>query len=68
MSTNKIMIVSINKLTSQLRQRINNLIYLLNSNDIPQTARIDITRTCIYSISSTLNQLLKYYEQKNRKN
>ena len=59
---------SIYKLLCELRQRTNNLIDLLNSNDIPQIARIDITRTCTYSIFSLVNQLIELYEQKNCKN
>lgn len=55
-------------LLCELRQRTGNLIDLLNSNDIPKVARIDITRTCTYSIYSSIIQLIEHYEQKNRKN
>ncbi len=52
----------------EIRCRVCNLIYVLNSNDIPRLARDDISLTCAYSILSTINQLFDYHEQKNCKN
>ena len=45
------------KLLRELRRRVCNLIYILNSNDIPNHSRVEVSLTCAYSILSTINQL-----------
>lgn len=51
-------------LFKELESRVRNILSVLNSCDIPLSARLDVSRTQLFSILSLISQLTNY-EQKN---
>lgn len=50
----------------ELECRVRNILSVLNSCDTPLAARLDVSRTQLFSVLSLISQLTTNYEQKNR--